>query len=91
MRTIIVDPSAVSFIATIRSKGRFYVRKGRNSVLSGIRNVATMLNSGKLVFSEACEERSRNSTATYGMSERWSEEKMFRSSRMIMRWTRHGT
>ncbi|MDY0341102.1 MAG: PBSX family phage terminase large subunit [Coriobacteriia bacterium] len=56
VQTIIVDPSAASFITTIRSKGRFHVRKGKNSVLSGIRNVATVLNSGKLVFSDSCVE-----------------------------------
>ncbi len=56
VQTIIVDPSAASFITTIRSKGRFHVRKGKNAVLSGIRNVATVLNSGKLVFSDSCVE-----------------------------------
>jgi len=56
VQTIIVDPSAASFITTIRSKGRFHVRKGKNAVLTGIRNVATALNAGKLVFTEGCEE-----------------------------------
>ena len=37
---VIVDPSAASFIATIRSHGIFSVRKARNEVLGGIRLVA---------------------------------------------------
>jgi PBSX family phage terminase large subunit len=56
VQTIVVDPSAASFIVTIRSKGRFHVRKGKNAVLTGIRNVATALNGGKLVFSDVCVE-----------------------------------
>ncbi len=56
VQTIIVDPSAASFITTIRSKGRSHVRKGKNAVLSGIRNVATVLKSGKLSFSDSCVE-----------------------------------
>ena len=54
--SVVVDPSAASFIATVRAKGRFHVRKGRNSVLTGIHNVATALNSEKLIFSDACVE-----------------------------------
>ena len=53
---VIVDPSASSFIATIRAHGRFSVRKAKNDVLSGIRLVASLLEAGVLQFSEACKD-----------------------------------
>ena len=51
---IIVDPSAASFIATVRSHGQFSVRKAKNQVLPGIRQVTALLRGGKLGFSSQC-------------------------------------
>ena len=45
---VIVDPSAASFIEVIRRHGRFRVEKASNSVIDGIRDVATRLRSGEL-------------------------------------------
>ena len=56
---VVVDPSAASFIATIRAHGRFSVRKARNDVLSGIRLVATLLQEGLLQFTPACKDTLR--------------------------------
>lgn len=53
IRAVIVDPAAASFIAELRKQG-FTVLKANNDVLDGIRLVASLLNQGKLVFSEAC-------------------------------------
>lgn len=58
-RAIIIDPSAQSFIATIRKKGRFTVRQARNDVLEGIRNMATALNTGKILYNDCCKETFR--------------------------------
>lgn len=55
VQTLVVDPSAASFITTLRSKG-LHVSKGKNAVLSGIRNTATALNAGDLLFSDSCVE-----------------------------------
>ena len=52
---VVVDPSAASFIATIRSHGKFSVRKARNDVLNGIRLVAEMLRAGVLEFAPGCK------------------------------------
>ena len=65
---VIVDPSAASFIATIRTRGRFPVRKARNEVLSGIRLVSEMLRAGILQFSTACKDSVRE----FGLY-RWEE------------------
>jgi len=59
IKAVIVDPSAASFIATIRKRGRYLIRKARNDVLEGIRNVATALNTGRILFNDCCKETFR--------------------------------
>lgn len=53
IRAIIVDPSAASFIAELRKRG-YKVLKANNDVEDGIRLAGTMLNQGKIVFSDSC-------------------------------------
>lgn len=55
IQSIIIDPSASSFITCIRKHGRFYVRKGKNEVVKGIRNVSTNLMQKKILICETCE------------------------------------
>ena len=55
VKAIIVDPSAASFIAALRSAG-FTVIKAKNDVLDGIRVVAKLLNTRKIIFSDSCKE-----------------------------------
>ena len=59
VKQVIVDPSAASFIALIRKKGRFSVRKARNEVSDGIRLVSSFLQSGKLLFAPDCHDSIR--------------------------------
>lgn len=56
---VIVDPSAASFIETIRRHGRFSVRKAKNEVLDGIHLTARMLQSGSILIHESCEDAIR--------------------------------
>ena len=56
---VVVDPSAASFIAAIRRRGRFSVRKARNEVLPGIRLVASLLRGGILKISPQCKDTIR--------------------------------
>ena len=69
VETVVVDPSAASFIATIRAHGVFSVRKARNDVLYGIRLVAGMLQKGVLQFSPACKDAIREFSLY-----RWEED-----------------
>ena len=69
IRAVIVDPSAASFITTIRRHGRFSVRKARNEVLPGIRIVATMLKAGVIKIGADCEDAIRE----FGLY-RWEEK-----------------
>ena len=57
--SVVVDPSAASFIATIRRKGRFSVRKAKNAVVEGIHQVASFLQAGKLQISPDCKDTIR--------------------------------
>lgn len=54
IKAVIVDPSAASFIATIRKHGKFRVRKAKNDVVDGIRNMATALNEGMILYNDCC-------------------------------------
>lgn len=45
---VIIDPSAASFIAVLRKKGRCKVKPADNAVADGIRETATTLNRGKI-------------------------------------------
>lgn len=55
IRSIIIDPSAASFITLIRRKGKYSVLKADNAVLDGIRETATCLQAGKIKFNDCCE------------------------------------
>jgi PBSX family phage terminase large subunit len=54
VKAVIVDPSAASFIATIRKHDKYKVLKAINDVLDGIRNVATALSENKIAYNDCC-------------------------------------
>lgn len=56
---VVVDPSAASFLETIRRHRRFSVRKAKNDVIPGIMVVSRLLRAGKLVIHESCTDAIR--------------------------------
>jgi hypothetical protein len=66
---VIVDPSAASFIEVIRRHGRYRVEKASNSVMDGIRDVATRLQCGDIFFCDCCTDCIRE----FGLY-RWDEK-----------------
>lgn len=52
---IIVDPSAASFIETIKKHGKYITKGAENDVLDGIRVQTTFLNKGIISYYEDCE------------------------------------
>lgn len=56
---VIVDPSAASFLETIRNHGRYSVRKANNDVMKGIGRVSSALQRGLLLFHESCRDTIR--------------------------------
>lgn len=55
IRTVVVDPSAASFIEVLRREG-WNVKKADNDVISGIRRTADALKSGKIVICRTCTD-----------------------------------
>lgn len=67
---IVIDPSAASFIETIRRHRKFMVRQAENDVLNGIRITASLLSCGKIKIHARC----KNAIREFG-SYRWDEKR----------------
>ncbi len=52
---VIVDPSASSFIAVIRRKGKYNVIPANNDVLDGIRYTSDCIKNNKIKFNDCCQ------------------------------------
>lgn len=52
---VIVDPSAASFIALLRKRGKYHVIPADNAVADGIRETATAMQLGKIKVSPVCK------------------------------------
>lgn len=65
---VAVDPSAASFIETIRRHGKYRVRRARNDVTDGIRRTAVALREGKIRICGCC----RDAVREFGLY-RWDE------------------
>ena len=70
IRRVVVDPSAASFIATIRRHGKFTVSKATNDVVPGIIVTANLLKSGKAKIHRSCKDAIREFKLY-----RWDEKK----------------
>lgn len=70
IQQVLVDPSAASFIECIRSHCRFNVRSANNTVLDGVRLTGSLLEQGRLLFSDTCTDIIRE----FGLY-RWNESK----------------
>lgn len=57
-KNIIVDPSASSFITLLKQNG-WKVKKAKNDVLEGIRNMATALTTSMIKYNDCCVETFR--------------------------------
>ena len=67
--TVIVDPSAASFIEVIERHGRYRVTRADNNVLDGIRKTAQALISREVVICDSCEDAIREFSLY-----RWDED-----------------
>ena len=68
IKSVIVDPSAASFITALR-KRKFHVMKANNEVLDGIRRTAVLLREGNIKIHRSCV----NCIAEFGLY-RWDEK-----------------
>ena len=69
IRSFIVDPSAASFIETLRRHKKFLVRHAKNDVLPGIMTTSRYLQDGTIKVCKAC----KNTIKEFGLY-RWDEE-----------------
>ncbi len=69
VRSVIVDPSAASFIEVIRRHKRFMVRKAKNDVINGIMTTARYLQDGTIKIHRDCKDIIRE----FGLY-RWDEK-----------------
>lgn len=60
---LIIDPSATSFIALVKQKRRFRVRKAANDVVDGIQKTASAIQTGKIKVNDCC----KNTIKEYGL------------------------
>ena len=67
--SLVVDPSALSFITLIRRKGRIRVLTADNDVLPGIRRTATAFSEGRLKVQDCCKD-----TIAEFSAYRWDEK-----------------
>lgn len=63
IEAIVIDPSAASMIAEIRSHDRFDVRRANNDVVEGIRRTGVYLKDGKIKVNRRC----KNAIDEFGM------------------------
>ena len=70
IRGVVVDPSAASFLACIRKKGRYRAIPAVNQVADGIRRVSQELRSGRLLIYAGCGDTIRE----FGLY-RWAQGK----------------
>ena len=54
--SVVIDPSASSFIELIRRRGELNVISAKNDVTNGIRTVASMIKSGKILIDKKCKD-----------------------------------
>lgn len=77
---IVVDPSAASFIALIRDRDKFDVRKAKNDVNDGIRVTAEMLNSGAVKIHSSCEAALEEFTLYHWDSKKTDEDRVVKEN-----------
>lgn len=59
IKGVIIDPSAASFIAAVKKRGVLRVIPANNSVVDGIRDVASALVEGLIKYNDCCKETFR--------------------------------
>ena len=76
---IVVDPSAASFIETVRRHGKYSVKKAVNDVLDGIRTTASLINAGKVLIHSSCTDAIRE-FGSYAWDDKATEDKVIKEN-----------
>ena len=79
IQAVCVDPSAASFIETIRRHGRYQVIPADNDVLNGIRCVASLMQAGLVQIHESCTD-SRREFGAYSWDDKAKEDRVVKEN-----------
>lgn len=79
IQAVVVDPSAASFIETIRRHGRYLVIPADNDVLNGIRCVASLMQAGLVTIHESCTA-SRREFGLYSWDDKAKEDRVVKEN-----------
>lgn len=85
IETVVIDPSAASFIETIRRHGRFSARKAKNDVVNGIVTTSRYLKTGKSRCIPPARMQYGSLAFTAGMTR---PRRISQSRRMTTLWTK---
>jgi len=79
IQAVVVDPSAASFIETIRRHGKYMVIPANNDVLNGIRCVASLMQAGLVIIHESCAA-SRREFGLYSWDDKAKEDRVVKEN-----------
>ncbi len=79
IQAVVVDPSAASFIETIRRHGKYLVIPADNDVLNGIRCVASLMQAGLVTIHESCTA-SRREFGLYSWDDKAKEGRVVKEN-----------
>ena len=79
IQAVVVDPSAASFIETIRRHGKYLVISADNDVLNGIRCVASLMQAGLVTIHESCTA-SRREFGLYSWDDKAKEDRVVKEN-----------
>lgn len=85
---LIVDPSATSFIALVKQRRRFKVRKARNDVIEGIQKTASAIQQGKIKVNDCCK-RTIKEYGLYSWDQKADEDRPIKDNDHAMDATRY--
>lgn len=79
IRYIVCDPSAASFIETVRRHGRFKVLAADNDVLNGIRATQQLLQAGRVLIHDSCADAKRE-FCSYSWDDKRTEDAVIKEN-----------
>ena len=85
---LIIDPSASSFIALVKQKRKFKVRKAKNEVVEGISKTASAIQAGKIKVNDCCKETIKE-YGLYSWDMKIGEDKPIKDNDHAMDMTRY--
>lgn len=85
---LIIDPSATSFIALVKQKRRFRIRKAHNDVIDGIQKTASALQQGKIKVNDCCK-RTIKEYGLYSWDQKADEDRPIKDNDHAMDATRY--